>query len=294
MDSTSGVSLQAQGKVLIQIDDSLFTAADALGGGTFLPAWAIGRLVDPSGNPAVDRVANVVIQGFTFQGEGHTVGLIGLHAVEDCRITGNTFTGQTSGINIHSDAVRVEIDHNVMTGTADIRSDAADVNGVISINDGLTTNPAVRRPCTDMSIHHNQISGFTRGLQLRGFEGGSVDHNQCDRNIIGLLMQGAIGLAISDNHACDNGPDVPGASGTVKAAGIALQNATNTTVSKNHAERNARGFLMRIDTPFYTDRGYPLSSGVVVSNNHFVQSTLDNSDLVPEPPPAGVVYDHNH
>jgi hypothetical protein len=51
---------------------------------------------------------------------------------------------------------------------------------------------------------------------------------------------------------------------------------------------------MRIDTPFYTDRGYPLSSGVVVSNNHFVQSTLDNSDLVPEPPPAGVVYDHNH
>jgi len=293
--TTSGISLEAEGGAVVTIDDGLFTAADEVPGGGYLPGWILGYRVDAVGPPD-QYTDHVTIKGFTFQGSGRTVGLVGLHAARDCRITGNTFTGTTSAINIHSNIARIEIDHNNMTGTANIRDATVEVSGVTTVFEGLSTDPALRRANLDISIHHNRISGFTRGLYLEGFEGGSIDHNDFDANIMGMQVRGGIRLTIENNDASDSGPDLLTTAGktAVRAAGFALQNVTHTTVSKNHAERNGRGLMIRADSKDYQDRGYPPTSDVLVEKNHFTCSTAPDGDMVPAAPPPGVVYSDNH
>ena len=209
--------------------------------------------------------------------------------------TGNTFTGETTAINVHSNIARIEMDHNTLTSTANIRDVNIDISGIASIYDGLSTDPALRRPNVDTSIHHNRISGFTRGLYLNGFEGGSIDHNNFVGNIMGMQVRGGIRLTIENNDARDSGPDLPIAPGiTVRAAGFALQNVSQTKVLKNHAERNGRGIMIRANSPEYEARGYPPMSDLLVDQNHFTCSTVPDGDMVPSTPPPGAVYGKNH
>ena len=219
---------------------------------------ATGKLGDPVGPfPVVaigfapgspDFIDDVTFCGFKITGANpeQFVVRIGLNQTRNSRICCNTLevpTGTNArvqfGISTLGDRF-LSVDHNAITGPGD----ASPGVGIVA----LRFPPANPVRSQEVDFHHNEITGCGRfGIVMAGADGGTIAHNTCNGNGIGIRALDVHGVTIVHNTTDENTKTDPAVQAL--SAGILLQSSQGGLVAYNHAEGNNRGIFFAADLP---------------------------------------------
>ena len=254
----SGISLVGEGGAVI------FDPATTAG----LPS--IIRIGPPVANAYFPKPDVIVrqIEVRNLKIESARANAVGIFGAEDLRLTGLTIetTGST-GIGLHSWNDGVEIDHCTI-----VRLNGRGVNGIALSPYGLNPedpDPAKRGYNRNLSLHHNEMTGFLFGIFLQNGEGVSISHNSSLENGYGIRVLGVQGGVIHQNTT----------SGSTDF-GISIQNGLDILVHHNTSLGSNVGFVILPDVtstssdprlaliPLY----YPTSSGNTIMHNNFCES----------------------
>jgi parallel beta-helix repeat protein len=211
---------------------------------------------------------------------------MGIFGTQDCRVSGVTIETKrpgNTGIGLHSWNDGIEIDHctitrGIGTGTG--------VNGIGASPYGLDTpDPAQRGLNRNVSIHHNEVTGYIHGILIQNSEEVFIHHNTSLGNGYGIRVRGVAGGVIHEN-TCDESTQY----------GISIENGLDLLIHHNTSLESEVGFAILPDiTSADLDRFvrliplyYPTTVGNTIMHNAFCES-LEGDMQVPSNE-----YEDNH
>jgi nitrous oxidase accessory protein NosD len=186
---------------------------------------------------------------------------VGVFGAIDCRVTGVTIvTMGNTGIGLHSWNEGIEVDHCTI-----IQARGTGVNGIATSPYGFHSDPAQHGFNRDVSLHHNDVTGFLHGILLNDCVGVNVGHNFVCESGYGLRVLGVDGGVIHQNEF--NGST---------HFGISIQNGLDLLIHHNTSLGSKVGFSIAADTQTPIAQYYSGSSGNTIMKNVFCDSIEEN------------------
>lgn len=245
------------------------------------------------------HVARIGVHGFNL------VGGVLITTAADCRVQANVMQVLARsvldfrrGVEILFNSEDIEISHNTLLLESSTMQQSFGVFSAIenalygplrSFTDpeDCSGNPLV--PVTQplfpnrrVSVHHNEIRGFTVGVQVANTDGLAIEQNVVQGCAIGINLFTGARITVSGNSVA-----------ACRASGISVRGVVDGVVTGNGVVDNVVAFRLGPNIASHIAAGWPSSANLTVTHNRFVRSSDMDMDLSAPAVTADMVFAPN-